>query len=189
VSLHPVLAERRSPRAFLPDPVAPEDVEALLEAARWAPSANNLQPWRLVVTHRGTPAFDALAATLSGTNRRWAPSAPLLVLAAAASHRDDGRPVRTAAYDLGQAVAHLTFEATARGLAVHQMAGFDGEAAAQAVGLPGGVEPWTVVAIGRPGPPELLEEDLRARETAPRERRPLREVASDGRFGRPFGAA
>jgi len=168
--LHPLLADRFSPRSFSDDAVDDAALERLLEAARWAPSSSNTQPWRFVVARPGAKAHTALVATMKGANAAWAPHAPVLLLTLARTTRDDGRPLRYAEYDLGQAVAHLTFQATADGLAVHQMAGFDADAAYAAVGAPDGLRPMTLVAVGRRGDPSQLTEGLAAREVAPRER-------------------
>src|SRR3954464_3235541 len=124
--LHDLLAQRRSPRGFSADrPVDAESLRSLLEAARWAPSANNTQPWRFGVARRGEPAFGALAAALAPGNHVWARHAGALILLAAQTVGDDGRERPWAVYDTGQAAAHLTVQAQAEGLAVHHMGGFD----------------------------------------------------------------
>jgi nitroreductase len=176
-ALHPLLADRRSPRAF--DPTHELDdatLAGLLEAARWAPSANNSQPWRFGVARRGEPAFDALFDALMPGNRQWAGQASALVLAAAADADSTGRPLPWARYDTGQAVAHLTVQAQVCGLVVHQMGGFDPQAAARAFELPAGVTPVVVVAIGVHDPDAALPEPLAERERAPRMRRDLAEL-------------
>src|SRR3954465_2649305 len=140
--LHGLLAERRSPRGFAtPRPVGAEPLGVLLEAARWAPSANNTQPWRFGVARRGEPAFDALAAALAPGNHVWARHAGALILLAAQTVGDDGRERPWAVYDSGQAAAHLTVQAQAEGLAVHQMGGFDPGAVSTAFGLDEHVPP------------------------------------------------
>lgn len=182
VALHPLLDERRSPRSFDPDHHLDDDsLHSLLEAARWAPSSMNRQPWRLVVARRGTAAHRTVMATLNDGNRRWAGDASALVVAIAERSRD-GQPIPTADYDLGLAIAQLTVQAHAMGLHVHQMGGFDAQAARDVVGLPDDLAPVVVVAVGRRDDPERLPDDLRERETAPRVRRPLAEtvLAVDG---------
>src|SRR3954469_20721640 len=140
--LHELLAERRSHRGFSTERgVETETLLALLEAARWAPSANNSQPWRFGVARRGEPAFQALAAALAPGNQVWARHAGALVLLAAQTVGDDGRERRWALYDVGQAAAHLTVQAQAEGLAVHQMGGFDPDAVSAAFGLDEDVRP------------------------------------------------
>jgi nitroreductase len=176
-ALHPLLADRRSPRAF----AAAHELDdtaltALLEAARWAPSANNSQPWRFGVARRGEPAFDALFEALMPGNQLWAGNASALVLVAATDVDSTGRPMRWARYDTGQAVAHLTVQAQAQGLVVHQLGGFEPAAAARAFALPDGATPVVVVAVGVHDPDVALPEPLAERERAPRVRRALEEL-------------
>lgn len=171
-----VLRERRSPRAFDPVPVDEAKLARALEAARWSPSANNAQPWRFIVGRRGTAAFDAIAAALTGFNQDWAPNASALLVAVAEVQSDDGHRRPWAIYDLGQSVAHLRVQAHADGLVVHQMAGFDQQAIRDAFDLDARFEPVTVVALGQLGDADALHERLRERETAPRTRKPREEL-------------
>ena len=179
VTDHPVmevLAGRWSPRAY--DATAPLDEQKLssaLEAARWAPSANNLQPWRFIVARRGTAEHAAVVETLVGFNQLWAGDAGALVVAIAEDEDADGNALRTASYDLGQAVAHLSVQAHHDGLHVHQMAGFDADALRAHFGLEARFRPVTVVTLGDLGDPQALPDGLRERESAPRNRRPLAE--------------
>ena len=174
VPLHPLLAERWSPRGLdAGHALAEQDVAALLEAARWAPSASNTQPWRFVVASRGSRLHTALLDVLAGGNRGWAASASALVLVAARTQDDAGRPLPWALYDTGAAVAHLSVQAQADGLAVHQMGGFDAAAVTRLLELPDGVQPLVVLAVGRRDEQAELPEALAARERAPRERLPL----------------
>src|SRR3974377_1979533 len=120
------LKNRWSPRAFAARSVELEKLLSLFEAARWSPSGGNLQPWAFIVTKRSEPeAFEKLLGTLSERNRVWAQHAPVLVLTVVRRERAPGQPNLWAMYDVGQAVAHLSVQASALGLAVHQMAGFD----------------------------------------------------------------
>lgn len=173
---HPVmevLAGRWSPRAY--DATAPLDEQKLqsaLEAARWAPSANNVQPWRFIVARRGTAEHGAVVETLAGFNQLWAGDAGALVVALKDTDSD---AFGTASYDLGQAVAHLSVQAHHDGLHVHQMAGFDRDALRAHFGLEERFLPVTVITLGDLGDPELLPDALRERESAPRSRRPLAE--------------
>jgi nitroreductase len=177
LELHPLLLERWSPRAFdRGAELSDEQVQRLLEAARWAPSANNGQPWRFLVARRGDEDFERLASVLNPGNRVWASNAAALVLVAAATVDDDGGPRATAAYDTGLAVAQLTLQAGHEGLAVHQMGGFDKAAAAAEFALPAGVEPVVVLAVGVPGDWRALPEHLAFRERSPRVRKPLSEL-------------
>ncbi|MDN4596896.1 nitroreductase family protein [Leifsonia virtsii] len=176
--LLPALVERWSPRSF--DPTVGIDDVALrsaLEAARWSPSANNSQPWRFIVARRGTEAFTTIVENLAGFNKAWASSAAVLVVAAAEVVDEDGNERRWAVYDLGQAVAHLTVQAHHDGLHAHQMGGFDAEGLRTAFGLEERFVPTSVTALGVLGDPEALPEPLRSRESAPRTRRALEEIA------------
>jgi len=175
--IHDLLAERWSPRSFDPEFVVSEEaVTALLEAARWAPSAANLQPRRFIVARRGGEAFQAVCDALSDGNRPWAPNASLFVVAIALSQDEQGTPYRWAEYDAGQAMAHLTVQAHALGLHVHPMGGFDPEALALAFDLPQRAVPVSVNAIGAAAPADRLPERYRSRENAPRTRLPLEEL-------------
>jgi nitroreductase len=171
------LVERWSPRAYDRDAVvSPEVVDVLLEAARWAPSANNSQPWRFVVAHRGTPEFAAIHDALMGFNQAWADSAAVLIVNIAETTDAEGRERPWATYDLGQAVAHLSVQAQHEGLHTHQMGGFDGEALKAAFGLGETLKVVSVIALGVPGDVDVLPDALREREVAPRERLTLDEL-------------
>jgi nitroreductase len=175
--IHDLLADRWSPRSFDPEFVVPdEQIVALLEAARWAPSAANLQPRRFLVARRGGLAFDLVTQALASGNQPWAPDASLYVVAVALPESEDGTPHRWAEYDTGQAVAHLTTQAHALGLHAHQMGGFDPEAIRRDFALPEGAVPVTVTAIGRAADAARLPERYRDRETADRGRLPLEEL-------------
>ncbi len=171
-----VLQERWSPRAYEPVEIDEALLSKALEAARWSPSAYNAQPWRFVVARRGTEAFDRVVGALAEFNQLWAPNASVLILAIAEVTNEEGRANPTAIYDLGQAVAHLTIQAHADGLVVHQMSGFDADAAAQAFDLDERLQPVTVVALGSLGDAAALDAMLREREHAPRARKPLSEI-------------
>ena len=130
--IHEILQNRWSPRAFSGQMVEHDKLLSLFEAARWAPSSSNLQPWSFIVTNREDPAaFAKLLGTLGDWNQAWAKNAPILVLALAAAEREPGKTNHYAAYDLGQSIAHLSIQASALGLTVHQMGGFDRQKAAQ----------------------------------------------------------
>ncbi len=149
---------------------------ALLEAARWAPSANNSQPWRFVVARRGEEDFATLVELLAGGNRVWAQHASALVLVLAETVDAQGSPRSHALYDTGQAVAQLVAQAQAEGLVTHQMGGFDAAGATSELALPAGLSPVVVVAVGAHDPQAVLPEALAARENAPRTRLPLDEL-------------
>ncbi|MGO1488966.1 MAG: nitroreductase family protein [Arachnia sp.] len=174
VPLHTPLAERWSPRAFsATHQLREEEVTGLLEAARWAPSASNTQPWRFLVAHRDGADFDLIAEQLAAGNRVWAGNASILVLAAARQSDDNGNPLPWALYDTGQAVSALTIQAQTQGLIVHQMGGFDADGISKAFNLDATVTPVVVFAVGQHDPTAELPEKLAERETMPRHRLPL----------------
>ena len=171
------LDARWSPRSFdASATVSDAQLDALLEAARWAPSASNHQPRRFIVGRRGTHVFDTIVGTLVGFNAAWAASASALVVAIAETSTVEGDKRPYAAYDLGQAVAHLSVLAQAEGLHTHQMAGVEFGELSAAFDLPENQEPLTVTAVGVVAPADALEGPLAERETAPRTRLPLSEL-------------
>ena len=173
-----LLARRHSPRAFNPEvELSDEQIGSLLEAARWSASSSNSQPWRLFVARRGTELFDQVVAALASGNQAWAVNAPVLIVNVAKMVTDEGKPEKWAPYDVGQAAAHLSVQATQMGLIVHQMGGFDAEAMSQVLGLDENHQPWAVLAVGEHGRADLLSEKLQDRESAPRVRKPLDEIA------------
>lgn len=175
IPIHELIALRWSPRSFSADDVSPQELKQLFEAARWMPSAFNEQPWHFLCAHRSsTDDFSALLACLNPNNQTWAQHAAALVIAVARLELSGkAQPNRAALYDLGQAVAGMTVQATALGIAIHQMVGFDASKARASCGVPEGFEPLTAIAIGRPGAPEALPDTLRQRETAPRTRKAI----------------
>jgi nitroreductase len=185
--VHELIQNRWSPRAFSDKPVPPEILRSLFEAARWAPSSSNEQPWAFIVGTKDDPeTHDKILSTLVEFNQGWAKHAP--VLAIAVSQMEFARnktPNRNAFYDTGSAVAHLTAEATSRGLFVHQMAGFDPRKAIEVFHIPKGWEPIAVFAIGYPGDPSALPDKLRERELAPRSRKPISEFVMSSDWGHP----
>jgi nitroreductase len=167
------IARRRSPRAFdAAHELSTDDLGTLLEAARWAPSAMNRQPWAFLVGHRGDPTFKGIADTLSGNNQLWAPVASALLVAMV---RHDGAAERTSAgraYELGLAVGQLGVQAEAMGLVTHQMGGFDAAQLRAEFAIPEHLHPVVAIAVGASGDPAQLPATLRARETAQRARQP-----------------
>ena len=167
--------------------LAPQEIETLLRAAQWAPSAGNSQPWVFFVCVPGTPNHDRLVAHLSRGNSGWVPRASVVFLTAA--HVKTGEEADAPAYsdyalhDVGQAAAHLTLQARAMGLHAHQFAGFDHDALAEALGVPPTHQLLTGIAVGRPGDPADVDERTAARDHRDRIRRPLSEWAFGGRFG------
>lgn len=182
--VHNLIRERWSPRAFANKPVEPTVLASLFEAARWAPSSNNEQPWAyLVATKDDAENFAKTLSVLVEFNAAWAKEAPVLVIAVSRLNFQNGTPNRNAFYDTGAATALLSVEATARGLAVHQMAGFDPVKAKQVFEIPEDCKPIAAIAVGYPGAPESLNQKLRDREVAPRTRKPLSEFVMSGRWG------
>ena len=190
VPLHPLLAERWSPRAFDPTPLPDSDVTAVLEAARWAPSAMNHQPWRFLVGRQGSDGADAtykgIYDALAGGNQQWASSAPLLVAALVRTENEDGTPRVIAPFELGLAVSQLTVQAHALGLHVHQMGGFDAAQVSDTFAVPATYTSVVVLAIGRQGDAESLPAWAAERESAPRERLALDDIAYADEFGLPL---
>jgi nitroreductase len=183
--IHDLIARRWSPYAFSSRPVAADDLRSLFEAVRWAPSANNEQPWSYIVATQENPEeFERLLSCLVEANQEWARNAPVLALGVASlEFTRNGRPNRTALHDLGLAAGNLCLEATARGLMVHQMAGILPERAREIYGIPENAEAVTGIALGYLSSPEGLSDKLRQRELSPRQRKPLREFL----FGRAWG--
>ncbi|WP_200331957.1 nitroreductase family protein [Leucobacter sp. L43] len=165
------LAERWSPRAFDTTHSFPEGaLRGILEAARWAPSANNTQPWRFIIARRGGEIFARITDTLVGFNREWAVNAGALIVNVAETTDAEGNARPWAEYDLGQAVAHLSVQATSEGLHLHQLGGFDRDAIRAAFDLEDRLVPVSISAIGKLGSADSLPEVLRERELAPRTR-------------------
>jgi nitroreductase len=176
VPVHSLLAERWSPRGFdRHHQISDDQITALLEAARWAPSAANSQPWRFLVARRGEHAHSQLFAALAPGNQAWAHAASALILVAARTSAD-ATPQPWALYDTGQAVASLVTQAQAQGLAVHQIGGFDSNAVRAEFALDQELTPVVVLAVGRADPDAELPGHLAARETAPRTRHPVSDL-------------
>jgi nitroreductase len=173
----PAIHERWSARSFSEREVSPETLRKVFEAARWAASSGNVQPWRFVVGLKGSQTHDKIAATLGGANKAWAPKAPALILGTALAVNAKGAANAYALYDLGAASALLTLEAAELGMTTHQMAGYDHEAARQALGIPEEYALGSVIALGYQGEPEALgDAALIERETTARTRKPLHEI-------------
>ena len=184
--IHELLRRRWSPRAFSDRRVDPSTLRSLLEAARWAPSSSNEQPWSFLVARKDDEAeFGRLLSCLVESNQVWAQHAPVLMVSVARmSFEEEGKPNRHAFHDVGQAVADFTVEATALGLFVHQMAGFHPDKVRELYGVPKEFEPVAALALGYPGDPQTLPEKLRQRELAPRERKPIADFVFSGGWGK-----
>lgn len=186
--IHDLLRQRWSPRAFDDRPIEPEKLRSLFEAARWAPSSYNEQPWRFIVANKDYETeWNRLLACLVEGNRKWAYRAPVLILSVASlNFEGDSTPNRHALHDTGLALENLVLQATALGLSAHQMAGFDVEKARADLKIPSGYEPVTMIAVGYPGDLAPLPDRLRERELQPRSRRPISEWTFSGQWGEPL---
>jgi len=174
----PVIRNRWSPRSFSDRPVSPSDLQTVFEAAHWAASSYNEQPWRFLVGQKGSETYQKIFSILMEFNQRWAGTAPILILDAAKtkfSHNGSDNPV--ALYDVGAAAATLCYQATALGLHTHQMAGFDRDAARRVFNVPADYTFGAVVALGYQGEPSALTvPQMLEQEVAPRQRKPLSEL-------------
>lgn len=183
-----VLAQRWSPYVFEPRPVEREKLLSCLEAARWAPSSYNEQPWSFLVARREEPEeFARMLDCLSEGNQAWAKNAGVLMITVVCrTFQRNNKPNRVAEHDIGQAAANLTVQATALGLAVHQMAGVELHKARAAYQIPETHEPYTAIALGYAGDPATADNSpLAQRDQAPRPRKPLAEIVFSGRWGQP----
>jgi nitroreductase len=183
--VHDLIAARWSPYAFADRPVAKADLLSLFEAARWAASSYNEQPWSYLVATRDEPEeYARLLSCLVEGNQAWAKAAPVLALGCTSlNFTRNGQPNAAALHDLGLASANLVLEAAGRGLAVHQMIGILPDRARQLYAIPDGVQPLTGLAVGYPGDPAALPEQLRPRDAARRPRKPLSAFVFAGRWG------
>jgi len=173
---HPIdslFLDRWSPRAMSGEPLAESELMTLFEAARWAPSASNLQPWRIFYAMRDTPEWPLFFGLLKESNQVWCRNAAaLLVFASVSVNPKTGTPLKTHSYDTGSAWVSVALQGSLKGLVVHGMAGFDYEHARQRLNIPGDWKVEAMAAVGRPGRVEDLPENLRAREV-PSTRQPI----------------
>ena len=190
-SIQKVLAERWSPYGFADRPVSEADLSSLFEAARWAASSYNEQPWTYFVATRKDPGeFERLLSCLVPANQAWAKAAPMLVLGIVSlrfsrTNKDN----RAAVHDLGLASANLVVEATSRGLSVHQMIGILPDRARELYQIPEHAEAWTAMAIGYRANADALPDGLRERDLAPRQRKPTSQFVFTGSWGQPSSLA
>ncbi|WP_353184713.1 nitroreductase family protein [Bosea sp. (in: a-proteobacteria)] len=178
--------ERWSPRAFTDEIISEEELKTLLEAARWAPSSYNSQPWRFVYARRGSAHWPKLLGLLNEFNRSWAQNAAALLFVIsketmAVPGKDEEVPSYSHSFDAGAAWSNLALQAVRLGWQAHGMVGFDHERAPAELNLPQGYRVEAAVAIGKPGDKAQLPEALRARET-PSPRNPLSATAFEGGF-------
>lgn len=185
VPIHELLSRRWSPRSFTDRPIPPDEIRSLLEAARWAPSCFNEQPWVFILaTKDQNLEYERLLECLVEGNRDWARHAYLLLLTIAKTHfSHNDQPNRHAYHDVGLAVGNLVTQATALNLVAHQMAGIHVDVIRNTYALPSGHDPVTAVAVGYQGHLQNLSEALRDREHAPRARNPLKDWVFSGNWG------
>lgn len=183
--IHDLIAQRWSPYAYSDRAVSDEDLRSLFEAARWAASSYNEQPWSYIVATRDdAEQFAKVLSCLVEPNQAWAQAAPVLVLCCTnLNFSRNGKPNAAASHDLGLAAGNLCLEATQRGLCVHQMIGILPENAQEIFAIPAGTQPLTAMAIGYPVAAENLPDALKDRDTAPRERKPLADFVFEGKWG------
>jgi len=176
-----LLKRRWSPRAFSDQMIEPEELRSLFEAARWAPSSSNEQPWSFVLATKRKPEEHArLLSCLVEKNQEWARQAPVLMVSVTRlNFEKTGKPNRHAFHDVGLAVANLVLEATARGLSVHQMAGFSPERVRELFAVPAGFEPVAAIALGY----GVNADDAPAAEQSPRSRKPIKSFVFEGQWG------
>ena len=184
--IDPIFLERWSPRAFAPDTIEENELFTLFEAARWAPSSYNSQPWRFIYGRRGTPAFDTLLGLLNEFNQSWVKSASALLVVVSNSlmkppGQDKEIPSHSHSFDAGAAWMSLALQAAKSGWFTHGMVGFDMERAFAELDVPKGYRVEAAIAIGRLGDKTNLPEFLQAREM-PSDRQPLSAMAMEGRF-------
>ncbi len=182
VTVHELLRTRRSGRVYdATREVTQADLDALLEAARWAPSGSNVQPWRYVVGRKGDATYEKLFPLLMGFNTAWGQHAPVLLLTVyetgTTGREGEKRPNRTAQHDLGMANLSIALEAANRGLMAHMMGGFNQDAARALINAEAnGLDVGPMMTLGYPGDPALLGEEVQKREAAPRTRKPVEEL-------------
>ena len=181
------LADRWSPYGFEDRPVSEADLRSLFEAARWAASSYNEQPWNYLVATRENPKeFGRLLSCLVEANQAWAKTAPVLALGVVSLRfAKNNQDNRAAVHDLGLAAGNLLVEATTRGLSVHQMIGILPDRAREVYQIPEHFEAWTAMAIGYKADPAQLPEALKSRDLAPRQRKPLSEFVFTGQWKQP----
>jgi nitroreductase len=185
--IHELIKKRRSPVIFSDRTVEDEKLELIFEAARWAPSSNNQQPWRFIVTKKeDSKAFNRLFDCLSPSNQLWVKNVPVLALSIAETISGYNKKVNKYAFhDVGLAVGNLLLQATALGLYVHQMGGYDKDKARINLGIPDGYDPVAAIALGYIASSyEGFPEELVEKEKSPRKRRPLKESVYYGKWGK-----
>ena len=180
--IEPLIVNRWSPRAMSGEPITHDELMALFEAARWAPSSYNNQPWRFIYAQRDTPHWSKLFDLLVPFNQEWCARAAVLILVL--SRRTfffNNKPSRTHSFDTGAAVENLALQGHAMGLVVHGMEGFDYDRARAIFAIPDEYTVEAVFAVGRPASPDVLSPELKSREVLS-DRKPIAEFVTEGTF-------
>lgn len=186
LNIHPIIKNRWSPRAFLDKPVGEDKLQRIFEAARWAPSSFNDQPWRFIVGIKGDDTWEKLYSCLVEFNQKWAVNAPVLLLATGNKMSSKGGPNQVYQYDVGQSMAYITFQVEAEGLSAHQIGGFSKEKAVDLFGIPEDHIPIAMMTIGHQAPPDILEPSFAEMEKEPRTRKSAGSLVFSGQFGEAF---
>ncbi len=184
--IHPLLKKRWSPRAFEDRAVEIEKLKNVLEAARWSPSASNIQPWIFFPGLKDDETYNKIFESMVEFNQMWAKGVPVLILNCGKITNGDGDPNTAWQYDTGQAVAHMSLQAMEEGLYVHQMAGFDTQKAAELFNLPDDVKAFSITALGYIGDPSILHPRMQKSELADRERKEMDTFVFSKEFGHTF---
>ncbi len=186
--IHELIRDRWSPRAYADKPVPKALLASLFEAARWAASCNNSQPWRFIVATKDNKAeYEKLLQCFNDRNQSWAVTAPVLVVTCADKNLPNGSPSNYGWYDTGAAVAQLTMQAMAHGLWVHQAQGILPDKVRETYKVPADFDICTGFSIGYQGEPEVLPDDYAKREVLPRDRKPVTDLVFTGAFGKTSG--
>jgi nitroreductase len=180
--INPLIINRWSPRSMTGEELSDNDIMPLFEAARWAPSSFNNQPWRFIYAKRNTEHWDRLFNLLADANKIWAKNAALLVVVISRKNFEyNEKPARTYQFDAGSAWVNLALEASSKGIVAHGMQGFDYEKSRTALGIPADFEVMAMIAIGKKGSKENLPSELQEKEK-PTDRKPLKEIIMEGTF-------
>ncbi len=185
ILLNPGIEKRRSTVSFSPKPIEPQKIHLMFEAARWAPSSYNEQPWRFIYGTNDDPGnYGLLIDLLTEGNKEWVKNAPMIILSAAKlDFTLNGNPNFYARHDVGLATQNLMIQAVHMGLMAHPMGGFDMKKAVSSCGIPDSYEPVAMIAVGYPGEINKLPENLLKREKAERVRKPQNDIVFRGKWG------
>jgi nitroreductase len=180
--INPLILNRCSPRSMTGQELGDDDIMSLFEAARWAPSSFNNQPWRFIYAKRNTEHWDRLFNLLVDANKIWAKNAALLVVVISRKNFEyNEKPARTHQFDAGSAWQNMALEASSRGIVAHGMQGFDYEKSRETLGIPPDFEVMAMIAIGKKGPKENLPLELQEKEK-PNDRKPLKDIIMEGTY-------